>query len=995
MGVTLAALRNLKDYLYQLYAEAGTPPVQHIASEIEKDDSFRGSPSKATVHRIIGNPELAAGQEDVVAVAGLLAREAGRDESPVVQEVRRLWVAAQLAQPLGRTVPDLDPFALEVHRAIIVPGQESLPELPVYVSRGHDEELGGYVDRVIGGESLLVTLIGESSTGKTRACWEALRRLPAGWRVWHPYDPTRPEAALEQLAEAGPRTVIWLNEAQHYLLAPDARTAERITAALRTALTDARRGPLLVLATIWPRFWHPLTVPSATGADDPYEQQRKLLTGAGRYVLVPKAFTGPDLREAHRKAADDPRLAFALDGAAGGEITQFLAGVPELMTRYRCAPRGAKALIHTAMDYRRLGHGPALPLALLAGAAEGCLPDRELDLLGDSWLNEALEYCATPCNGVPGPLTRVPSRSAETGEATYRLADYLEQQGRLDRRLSCPPASFWEAAVRHCRGPENSASLARAAESRGRLRYAAALYRRALEAGNTLVRPDLAALLEGADKIPEAQDLYEQALKDDKRGRWELVRLREITGQRGGAEELAHLAANQGNVTPLTRLTRMRQESGDTKGVERLMRNAASRGTIGTFASLAVARESAGDRAGAQSLAFAALQRTDSTYALSELVRMRERVGDPEGAERLAKSALWKGKVRPLIRLAWMRRGAGDREGAERLLALASDTSTFALTELARLKKRAGDPHGAERLLSEATYRRSPFALTELARLREKAGDVERALALYRSAARLGSTDARAHLALLSEQAGASEEAERMACSAADAGSTFALMELVWLREKSQDPRSAERLADTAHRAANSGALVLLARLREEAGDKDAAERLVLRAARAGHSCALHEFVFRRENVGDGEGAERLATEGGGFVLAELAQRRESAGHPDDAERLYRRAAALGEVQALVELARLKEDTGAREEAEALTRDAAHAGRVEAFSRLAHLRARQGRTQDADRLLRAAADAGDGEALAHLVELRRARDPDAGRLLRFGLTADGETSPPW
>ena len=98
-------------------------------------------------------------------------------------------------------------------------------------------------------------LVGGSSTGKTRACWEALELLrPKGWRLWHPIDPARPEAALRELPRLGPRTVVWLNEAQFYLDAPGG-LGERIAAGLREALRDPARGPVLVLATLWPQHW--------------------------------------------------------------------------------------------------------------------------------------------------------------------------------------------------------------------------------------------------------------------------------------------------------------------------------------------------------------------------------------------------------------------------------------------------------------------------------------------------------------------------------------------------------------------------------------------------------------------------------------------------------------------------------------------------------------------------------------------------------------------
>ena len=148
-------------------------------------------------------------------IEGMLARLAG--------EVR-----AALPRPgsdvtaVGRPLDEVtDPFVLEVHRPVqpeeAPPG---LPVLPPYVPREHDQVLGQVVRAAADGRSGIAVLVGGSSTGKTRACWEALnllRDLDPPWRLWHPIDPTRPYAALRELPGIGPRTVVWLNEAQFYL----------------------------------------------------------------------------------------------------------------------------------------------------------------------------------------------------------------------------------------------------------------------------------------------------------------------------------------------------------------------------------------------------------------------------------------------------------------------------------------------------------------------------------------------------------------------------------------------------------------------------------------------------------------------------------------------------------------------------------------------------------------------------------------------------------
>ena len=314
---------------------------------------------------------------------------------------------------------------LEVHRPVIVDSAGAdLPVLPPYIRRDHDADLAGVAAGAAGGRSAMAVLVGGSSTGKTRACWEAVHLLPPAWRLWHPFDPTRPEAVLAELPRVGPRTVVWLNETQLYL-DTTGDTGERVAAALRTLLTDPDQAPVLVLGTLWPSHWDTLTRDGAA-----HEQARVVL--AGTDIPVPPVFTEPALQDLQRAAACDVRLAAAAD-AQDGQVTQYLAGVPELLARYRHAPAAAKALIHAAMDARRLGHRTALPHALIEAAAPAYLTDTEWDALGEDWLEQALAYTATPCKGVSGPLTRIRPRPARPGSRDgndQRAGGPADPQGR-------------------------------------------------------------------------------------------------------------------------------------------------------------------------------------------------------------------------------------------------------------------------------------------------------------------------------------------------------------------------------------------------------------------------------------------------------------------------------------------------------------------------------------------------------------------------------------
>jgi hypothetical protein len=390
-------------------------------------------------------------------------------------------------EPAGRPLGEVtDPFTLEVHRPVQPDApQRALPALPAYVAREHDTELARVVAAAADGRSGIAVLVGGSSTGKTRACWEALRLLRERgrpWRLWHPIDPSRPEAALRDLGSIGPRTVVWLNEAQFYLGVSSGGLGERVAAGLRELLRDPARTPVLVLATLWPEYWDRLTARPPAGAD-PHAHARELMTG--RDITVPAAF--PDARLKLLAGASDPRLAQAAAAAEDGQVIQFLAGAPVLMARYRNAPPAAAALIRAAMDARRLGMGAALPLAFLQAATPGYLTDANWDGLGDDWLEQALAYTAAPCNGIRGPLTRIrPRTTGSAGPATgpaYRLADYLDQHGRRARRLHIPAADFWDLAARFA-DPRDLRALARSAEDRGLLRHAAFLRKHATSHGN-------------------------------------------------------------------------------------------------------------------------------------------------------------------------------------------------------------------------------------------------------------------------------------------------------------------------------------------------------------------------------------------------------------------------------------------------------------------------------------------------------------------------------
>ncbi|MFH8392182.1 hypothetical protein [Streptomyces sp. NPDC018036] len=688
----------------------------------------------------------------------------------------------------GRPIAEWDPHDLEVHPA--GPGQTASGSgrsgsraLPGYVERDHDRVLAEAVQDVAAGRSRIVVLVGSSSTGKTRACWEAVQPLAEkGWRLWHPFDPTRAEAALEDLHRVRPRTVVWLNEAQHYLGNRD--VGERIAAAVHDLLVSPQRGPVLVLGTLWPDYARSYTALPGPKGKDPHSRVRELLSD--HTLTVPDVFDADALAVATAVAEGGDRLlADALSRArADGRVTQDLAGAPELLNRYQHASPAAKALLEAAMDARRLGVGLHLPQAFLIDAATDYLTDTDYDQLTDDWAEQAYAELAKLVHGKQAPLRRATPRAprhppvssidADTPAPPYegpvfRLADYLEQHGRTTRSRLCPPASFWHASHTCLTHPDDLYNLSKAAGNRHRLQWAHLFSHRAADHGST----DALRLL--ADQCKRGGD-------------WER------------AERLLRLAADGGSIDALHDLAVMLAEAGERERAQPLLRQAADGGSIA---------------------------------ALHRLALMREHAGDREGAEDLAQEAAGHDSTGALLLLALGRKDAGR---AEHLLRQAADHGNpIALFHLAIAREAVGDQEEAETLAQEAAAHGRADGLYRLAVRQDEDGHKQRAERLFQRAADHGSIDALYRLAVRQDEDGHKQRAERLFRQAADGGNAQALYRLALMAEAAGDREGAETLALKAADHRDPEAPYRLVMMREEAGDKEGAQRFLRQAV--DHGC--------------------------------------------------------------------------------------------------------------------------------------------------------------
>ncbi|WLQ53914.1 helix-turn-helix domain-containing protein (plasmid) [Streptomyces poriferorum] len=582
----------------------------------------------------------------------------------------------------GRLVRELrDPFDLEVQWAIDVSGGDDSDPLPVYVEREHDALLRETVLGALEGRSALVTLIGGSSTGKTRACWEAVQLLPDEWRLWHPIAPSHTDAVLAGLAKVGAHTVLWLNEVQHYLLTSDPAVGERVAAGLRELLRTPERGPVLALATAHPEDWARLT--AASPPRDDYPHARALLTGSSVRVRIPDQFIC-DHAALEEAAQADPRVAEASAVAIEGRLTQYLAGVPALLERVGLASRMARCLLIAAVQLRRLGHGPMLPLHGLEATAASLTPDHIWnEHARPGWLESALEYLSAPCRGVPGPLSPVQPRpgTPPADQPLYQLSGHLFGIGRYELRHDCPPAAFWAAALQHAYTDEDRQALATSAYERGRVCLSASvsdgrdlfgLYDR----GSSYVlgqEADRARAENAVATISEQRasgQLQRNAVLAYFYQRQEAHHLDQL-GEHEQAAAIWRELADQGHPDAFVHVGRYHLEFGRRTPAERWFRQGAEAGDDDAMQDLVflVAEDGLFDEAAEWTERIARPAESGDIYAYSRLAYCSKRAGNLTQAKIYFRKAIDAGLVDCYQELIELHLEEGDIEGACRLYA--------------------------------------------------------------------------------------------------------------------------------------------------------------------------------------------------------------------------------------------------------------------------------------------------------------------------------------
>jgi uncharacterized protein YidB (DUF937 family) len=778
---------------------AGTDGLAALAARLDAD----------YLRARIDDLRVAAGEQTSMLSKALEARE-----TDDVAGLRQAQLTERLGGPEGSTpsaprpVTDWDALALGVHRPITgdsAAGQQQRGLTP-YVLRAHDARLRGLLATRT--QPVLVVLVGGSSTGKTRAAYEAVRDSLPDWSLLRPADAAELLAQLRDGA-VSQRTVLWLNETQIFL-----RDQPEVAAALRRLL--ATDEPVAVIGTMWPRFWKELTSAPPEDAPDVHHQARELLLHNANRVNVPEVFSSDDLAALRREAATDRRLAAAAEAAdSDGKVIQVLAGGPELVQRYEhpadAVDRYAKAVLTAAMDARRSGYESPLSRPFLEDAAPVYLDPPDRVGAPADWFATALDQAVTEVRGIAALSGHRDQPSVGPPDG-YLLHDYLDQHARATRRGVLIPAVVWAALTTHALGPADRIRLAQAAQWRGLYRYAVDLARPAAEAGDTTAIRLLAIRLDEAGHAEEAQHWMQRA-------------------------------AEAGDPYGVQARAKRLDDSGDGEGAEAVLRTAAAAGDTSAILSLAGRFDQAGHREEAEQLLVQAAESGD-TVVMGQLAARLDEAGQAQEAEQWIRRAAEAGDPIAMDQLAARLDEAGQAQEAEqwmqRAIKAGSPFTDFIRSRLAQRFYDTDRPDEAEAMLRQDIEAGNSSSMWILAARLDQADRAEEAKQLRQRARDAGEYFALWFAIRETEEAGGGlDDFERLLHPAAEAGDPFAMRTLAEKFDEAGRAAEANQWLSDSAQAGNLNALHVLAGRLEQANRTEEAEQVRRRIIEAGNSMAV------------------------------------------------------------------------------------------------------------------------------------------------------------
>ncbi|WP_248960896.1 tetratricopeptide repeat protein [Sphaerisporangium perillae] len=354
-----------------------------------------------------------------------------------------------------------DPIRLGVHPAIVLtPATDK--QQPVYVPRDIDVQLREHLTA-----SGFVLLVGDSTAGKSRTAFEAMRAALPQHLLIAPHDRTALPAAIEQAARAR-RAVLWLSDLEHYL-GTGGLTREHV------ARLTSGKGQRVILATLRSAEQARLTsqlADSDQAARSAGREVQETLEQA-HTIRLARRFSSGEL-ERTQDLISDARIAFAVQQAGEYGIAEYLASGPELQRDFDNAwdvgvnPRGA-ALVAAAIDCRRAGFTTPAPRRLIEELHTTYLNAKGGHRLRPESMEEAWAWATRPRRATTALLSPVQAGDSDLVVVFDYLVDLLQlSEGPLahvDERVIL-------AALNHVQLAEDADQIASIVDRQGRYHLA-------------------------------------------------------------------------------------------------------------------------------------------------------------------------------------------------------------------------------------------------------------------------------------------------------------------------------------------------------------------------------------------------------------------------------------------------------------------------------------------------------------------------------------------
>lgn len=346
-----------------------------------------------------------------------------------------------------------DPVLIGVHRAEARSDEAvhtSTAGLPAYIPRHIDPEL-----RAALFQAGMTVVVGESTAGKSRAAFEAMRSQRPDHLLAVPASREALGAVVESLSDVL-HAVLWLDDLERFL-GPGG-----LTPAIVDGLTTKSGREIVLLATMRTVEYERFTARSAPAAGDEERSAwwaSRDVVRTARLIFLDRLWSPPEL-EAAARFETDPRIARALRQADAFGIAETLAAGPVLLRDWRNAwtpgahPRAA-ALVSAAVDCRRAGLSEPVSRDLLQELHGHYLQAHGGHALRPEPLHEAWAWALQPVHGASSLL--IPAGPTDQ-DASYLAFDYL-----IDQPGHEPiPAETWELLLAHATPSQASHIASRA-----------------------------------------------------------------------------------------------------------------------------------------------------------------------------------------------------------------------------------------------------------------------------------------------------------------------------------------------------------------------------------------------------------------------------------------------------------------------------------------------------------------------------------------------------